>query len=193
MTGVFDAAQSATTAATSSVERAKTTASGAKGWWYDSSLPCWSRTAWAVDRRSPKRCRRAAMRPSFGGSRARTGAVIIGRELSETGAPPRLSLRAAALQSRVPPGALCLTRARFPCEPPGMPAVLFHSSSDSAARWRAALAAVMPELEFRPSTDPGDTGEIEYALVWKPPAGLLATLPRLKVIASLGAGIDHIL
>ena len=74
-----------------------------------------------------------------------------------------------------------------------MPVVLFHSGSNNAERWRAALAEAMPELEFRVSSDPGDKGEIEYALVWKPPAGLLASLPRLKVIASLGAGVDHIL
>jgi glyoxylate/hydroxypyruvate reductase A len=73
-----------------------------------------------------------------------------------------------------------------------MPAVLFHSTSDNADRWRAALATAMPELEFRRSAEPGDKGEIEYALVWKPPAGLLASLPRLKVIASLGAGVDHV-
>jgi glyoxylate/hydroxypyruvate reductase A len=74
-----------------------------------------------------------------------------------------------------------------------MQVVLFHSASNNADRWHAALAEAMPELEFRLSSEPGDKGEIEYALVWKPPAGLLASLPRLKVIASLGAGVDHIL
>ena len=33
---------------------------------------------------------------------------------------------------------------------------------------------------------------IRYALVWDPPAGLLASLPNLEVIFSIGAGIDHI-
>jgi glyoxylate/hydroxypyruvate reductase A len=74
-----------------------------------------------------------------------------------------------------------------------MPAVLFRSSSDSARRWRAALAEAMPELEFRVWPEIGDPEDVEYALVWKPPHGLLASLPRLRVIASLGAGIDHIL
>jgi glyoxylate/hydroxypyruvate reductase A len=87
---------------------------------------------------------------------------------------------------------LFLTAARIPCEPPEMAAVLFHSTSNNADRWRAALAEAMPELEFRLSSEPGDKGEIEYALVWKPPAGLLGSLPRLKVIASLGAGVDHV-
>jgi glyoxylate/hydroxypyruvate reductase A len=74
-----------------------------------------------------------------------------------------------------------------------MQVVLFHSASNNGDRWRTALAEAMPELEFRLSSQPGDKGEIEYALVWKPPPGLLASLPRLKVIGSLGAGVDHIL
>jgi glyoxylate/hydroxypyruvate reductase A len=73
-----------------------------------------------------------------------------------------------------------------------MAAILFHSTSDSAARWRASLAELMPELEFRAWPEIGDRGDVEYALVWKPPAGMLAGLPRLRVIASLGAGIDHV-
>lgn len=33
---------------------------------------------------------------------------------------------------------------------------------------------------------------IDYALVWKQPPGSLAKLPNLKVIFSLGAGVDHV-
>lgn len=33
---------------------------------------------------------------------------------------------------------------------------------------------------------------IEYAVVWKHPHGLFAKLPNLKVILSIGAGVDHI-
>jgi glyoxylate/hydroxypyruvate reductase len=73
-----------------------------------------------------------------------------------------------------------------------MPAVLFRSTSDSAARWRAALKEAMPELEFRQWPEAGNVDEIEFALVWRPPPGMLASLPRLKVIASLGAGVDHV-
>src|SRR5205823_6309577 len=34
---------------------------------------------------------------------------------------------------------------------------------------------------------------IEYAMVWHPPPGLLASLPNLRLIVGLGAGIDHLL
>src|SRR5205807_3901003 len=33
----------------------------------------------------------------------------------------------------------------------------------------------------------------EYAMVWQPPAGLLASLTNLRLICGLGAGIDHLL
>lgn len=39
----------------------------------------------------------------------------------------------------------------------------------------------------------GEPADIDYALVWRPEPGLLASLPNLKLILSLGAGIDHIL
>ena len=72
-------------------------------------------------------------------------------------------------------------------------ALLFFSTVDSAARWRDELARQKPELEVRIWPDIGDPAEIDYALVWRPQPGLLAGLPNLKLILSLGAGVDHVL
>lgn len=72
-------------------------------------------------------------------------------------------------------------------------ALLFRSSVDSEARWQPQLARLMPELEIRLWPDVGDPRGIDYALVWRPEPGLLASLPNLKLILSLGAGVDHIL
>jgi glyoxylate/hydroxypyruvate reductase len=72
-------------------------------------------------------------------------------------------------------------------------ALLFRSTVDSAARWSGQLGRLMPRLDIRIWPDIGDSAEIDYALVWRPEAGLLAALPNLKLILSLGAGIDHIL
>jgi glyoxylate/hydroxypyruvate reductase A len=72
-------------------------------------------------------------------------------------------------------------------------ALLFYSSVDSAARWRARLAQLSSEIEVRIWPEIGDPAAIDYALVWRPPPGLLASLPNLKLILSLGAGIDHLL
>src|SRR5258706_9057903 len=71
--------------------------------------------------------------------------------------------------------------------------LLFRSSVDSEARWKPQLGRLMPELEVRVWPEVGDPADIDYALVWRPEPGLLASLPNLKLILSLGAGVDHIL
>lgn len=69
----------------------------------------------------------------------------------------------------------------------------FISKDDRAEPWRDALADELPELDFRIWPDEvGDAADINYALVWKPPAGVLKGFPNLKAILSLGAGIDHL-
>ncbi len=71
-------------------------------------------------------------------------------------------------------------------------ALLFKSDVDRAEPWSEALKKHAPELEVRIWPDAGEAEEIDYALVWKPPRGLMASYPNLKAIFSLGAGIDHL-
>ena len=71
-------------------------------------------------------------------------------------------------------------------------ALIFRSESGRVPQWREAFRRQAPELEFRAWDEPGDVAEIEFALVWKPPRGVLRTFPNLKVIFSLGAGVDHL-
>jgi glyoxylate/hydroxypyruvate reductase A len=72
-------------------------------------------------------------------------------------------------------------------------ALLFRSTVDSAARWRSQLTRLTHELDVRVWPEIGDPTEIDYALVWRPETGFLASLPSLKLILSLGAGVDHLL
>jgi glyoxylate/hydroxypyruvate reductase A len=72
-------------------------------------------------------------------------------------------------------------------------AILFKSTSAAQARWQPYLVAAWPEREIRFWPDIDDRAAIDYALVWHPELGLLASLPNLKPIVSLGAGIDHVL
>jgi len=72
-------------------------------------------------------------------------------------------------------------------------ALLFRSTVDSAARWRAQLTRLTQELEVRVWPEIGDPAAIDYALVWRPEPGFLASLPNLKLILSLGAGVDYLL
>jgi glyoxylate/hydroxypyruvate reductase A len=55
------------------------------------------------------------------------------------------------------------------------------------------LSKLDPKLDVRVWPDSGDLEDIRYALVWKPPEGMLASLPNLEVIFSIGAGVDHVL
>src|SRR6516225_119600 len=72
-------------------------------------------------------------------------------------------------------------------------ALLFRSTVDSAARWRAQLTRLTQQLDVRVWPEIGDPAEIDYALVWRPEPGFLASLPNLTLILSLGAGVDHLL
>jgi glyoxylate/hydroxypyruvate reductase len=67
-----------------------------------------------------------------------------------------------------------------------------------AARTRADLFAAAartldPALDLRVAPDLGRAEEIDTALVWQPPPGLLKTLPKLELIISVGAGVDALL
>jgi glyoxylate/hydroxypyruvate reductase A len=72
-------------------------------------------------------------------------------------------------------------------------AILFRSTPAATARWRPLLARLMPGREIRFWPEIGDPAGIEYALVWQPEPGLLARLPKLRLIVGLGAGVDHLL
>jgi len=71
--------------------------------------------------------------------------------------------------------------------------LLFASPDDDPISWRAALQRRIPDLEVRIFPEIGDPAAIEAALVWLPPPGLLASLPNLRAIFSLGAGVDRLL
>ena len=70
--------------------------------------------------------------------------------------------------------------------------LLFHSDIDRADWWVPELERRLPDLDIRVWPDSGARQDIEFALVWRPPAGLLASCPNLKAILSLGAGVDHL-
>ena len=59
--------------------------------------------------------------------------------------------------------------------------------------WSNGLQAAMPEMDIKVYPDEGDVNDIEYAVVWKHPRGILKKYPNLKAILSLGAGVDHII
>lgn len=70
--------------------------------------------------------------------------------------------------------------------------LLFASESDDPVAWGHALARLLPDLDMRVWPEVGDVADIDVALVWAPPVGMLRGLPNLRLIQSLGMGVDHI-
>ncbi len=71
-------------------------------------------------------------------------------------------------------------------------ALLFYSKVDDPEEWTDALKRAEPALDVRVWPEIGEAADIDAALVWRPPTGMLASLPNLKAIFSLGAGVDHV-
>ena len=71
--------------------------------------------------------------------------------------------------------------------------VLVASSEVKASRWAEAFNALEPDVEVVFPDRLGDPAAIRFAIVWRPPAGLLASLPNLGAIQNLGAGVDGVL
>jgi len=55
------------------------------------------------------------------------------------------------------------------------------------------LAAHLPGVDIRLWPELGQARDIDFAVLWKHPPGLVASLPNLKAISSLGAGIEHLI
>lgn len=70
--------------------------------------------------------------------------------------------------------------------------ILYRSDEPRAAAWASYFAKHAPDLDFRVWPDARDLRKIEYLIAWQVPPEFLTELPRLKVLFSSGAGIDHI-
>ena len=69
--------------------------------------------------------------------------------------------------------------------------ILLQTPGSDTEVWRAALAAVLPQARIMVWPDvPADP---DYALVWRPPSELFATVKAPKAIFNLGAGVDALL
>ncbi|MCV0395025.1 MAG: glyoxylate/hydroxypyruvate reductase A [Rhizobiaceae bacterium] len=68
--------------------------------------------------------------------------------------------------------------------------VLLSTTGFEPDRWIDLLSA---ERDVVTEPAPGGDPSIDYAVVWHHPRGLLAGLPNLKAIFSIGAGVDHIM
>lgn len=74
-----------------------------------------------------------------------------------------------------------------------MVVVLVTPRAEQAEVWRSGLAQLLGDIEFEVYPDVGDPAKVDVALAWKAPHGVLATFPNLRLICSLGMGVDHLL
>jgi glyoxylate/hydroxypyruvate reductase len=70
--------------------------------------------------------------------------------------------------------------------------ILYQSDPVRGAIWAKIFAEQVPDIEFRIWPDAGDLHAVEYLVAWQPPSTLLASLPNLKILFSVGAGVDHL-
>jgi glyoxylate/hydroxypyruvate reductase A len=72
-----------------------------------------------------------------------------------------------------------------------MSAILLAITGWDSREWDARFRALASGRDIRLWPDRiGNPDDIAYAGVWKPPHGLLAQFSKLRVIFSLGAGVD---
>lgn len=70
--------------------------------------------------------------------------------------------------------------------------LLIVSPGKDPQPWVEALSNQHPGLNIYVYPEDHDREEVEFALVWNHPRGLFKNYPNLKVVASMGAGVDHI-
>ncbi|MBI6116075.1 2-hydroxyacid dehydrogenase [Salegentibacter maritimus] len=70
--------------------------------------------------------------------------------------------------------------------------LLVISPGKDPEAWVKALKEQHPGLNIYVYPEDHDKEEVEFALTWKHPRGIFKNYPNLKVIASMGAGVDHI-
>jgi glyoxylate/hydroxypyruvate reductase A len=70
--------------------------------------------------------------------------------------------------------------------------LLLAISGWDPAPWLDRFRRLLPDRRIVALGDDFDPAEVVYAAAWKQSPGSLAALPGLKVIFSLGAGIDHL-
>jgi len=72
-------------------------------------------------------------------------------------------------------------------------AIAYISRDTDGVLWNRVLEAGLGPLDFRTRDQLGNKDDIEVVLAWKPETGLIASFPNVKLIVSLGMGVDHLL
>ena len=71
------------------------------------------------------------------------------------------------------------------------PCVALLSSVLDMSYLAPAFRETMPDVDLRLGADLGGLDDVDAAVCWYPPPSVLASMSRLRLVQSLGAGIDH--
>lgn len=74
-----------------------------------------------------------------------------------------------------------------------MQVLFLHPNPAVFPAWKKKFAEVAHTMELVALDDNPDLANIEAVLAWQPEAGVFPLLPRLRLIQSLGMGVDHLL
>lgn len=72
-------------------------------------------------------------------------------------------------------------------------ALAFFARNRDLTEWVAAVQEAAPNSELLVNPQPADYPRVNMAVVWKHDAQILHQLPNLKLVSSMGAGVDHII
>ena len=71
--------------------------------------------------------------------------------------------------------------------------ILFHCTFSDQAEWIKSLKKKFKENKFFTIKDKVNYNNIDVAIVWKLPDNIYKKLVNVRLIFSLGAGVDHII
>ena len=69
--------------------------------------------------------------------------------------------------------------------------LLYKSTEERGRVWKELFAREAPAIGFRIWPDVGDPADVRYLAAWVPTPDLVASLPNLEVVFSVGAGVDQ--
>lgn len=73
-----------------------------------------------------------------------------------------------------------------------MTAILHCGDEERGVLWREVFAREMPEVDFRCWPDTGKAEDIRFLVAWTLTPELIAGLPNLEMLFSIGAGVDQL-
>ncbi len=70
--------------------------------------------------------------------------------------------------------------------------ILYCGAEARGQAWARQVAEATDDLELRLWPNGGDLREVDYLAAWIPPDGLIARLPNVRAVFSVGAGVDQL-